>query len=333
MHRLSCQANGPYSYEDKHSLSLYYHHAHLEGLEPETVYQVRMMSDGVSSPNLSFKTAPSNDRPFSLLYGADSRTDREQRVAMDRLIGQLFEASTNASQPEDEILALAHGGDYITVGTNLAQWSDWMTDHQLTTTREGRLLPIIPARGNHDRGRLFNDTFGFAWDEAVYYGLHIGPQVRLITLDTEASIAGDQLNWLRAELEAARPAVRWLIAQYHRPAYPAVKWPSGALVHWVPLFEEFNVDLVCEGDGHTIKRTVPIRDGVHDETGVVYVGEGGLGVRPRTPKTSRWYLKPPGMADSGLHVQKLTFTKDRLRYECILANGEVSDAWERSKAP
>ena len=46
--------------------------------------------------------------------------------------------------------------------------------------------------------------------------------------------------------KAGRPAHRWLAVQYHRPAFPAVKSPSGALQFWVPLFDRFNVDLVYE---------------------------------------------------------------------------------------
>lgn len=98
-----------------------------------------------------------------------------------------------------------------------------------------------------------------------------------------------------------------------------------ALPSWVPLFEKFDVDLVCEAVGRNIKRTVPIRNGRKDETGVVYIGEGGLGVRQRTPKEDRWYLKKPGMADRGHHVQLLTFTPDKLQYRCVLLGGKVLD--------
>jgi len=49
-----------------------------------------------------------------------------------------------------------------------------------------------------------------------------------------------------ALIAQSRPKHRWLIAQYPRPAYPAVKSPSRALQSWIPLFEKFNVDLVCE---------------------------------------------------------------------------------------
>ena len=246
------------------------------------------------------------------------------------MMAELVAASHENSNPADDLLAFAHGGDYIVSGTNLEQWSVWLSDHELTTGKDGRMLPVIPARGNHDKGKIFNEVFGFPDDDLNYYAINIGPEVRFVTLNTETSTAGDQAKWLDGELEHSRPNYRWLLAQYHRPAFPAVKEPSTALQSWVPLFEKYNVDLVCESDGHNIKRTVPIRGGKADESGVVYIGEGGLGVPQRTPKTDRWFLESPGMADQGHHVFVLTFEEDKLKGKCILLGGKIRDTFERS---
>lgn len=228
------------------------------------------------------------------------------------------------------ILAFAHGGDFIVNGNDLKQWSQWMNDYCLTTTASGQLLPIIPTRGNHDHGPLFNEVFDFPVGNKNYYGLDIGPQLRWLTLNTEASVAGDQAKWLKEELVASRPKYRWIVPQYHRPAFPAVKVPSRALIHWVPLFEQYNVDLVCEGDGHNIKRTAPIRNNVIDPTGVVYIGEGGLGVGQRQPKTERWYLQSPaGKAGVGHHVQLLSFGEKSITYRVVLLDeGEGSKIFD-----
>ncbi|MCA9081113.1 MAG: fibronectin type III domain-containing protein, partial [Planctomycetaceae bacterium] len=140
-------------------LELYYHHAHLTDLKPETAYDVQMISDDEVSPILYFVTAPAGDREFSILHGGDSRSDRATRRKMNERIARLFEASHQNDTPNDDILAFAHGGDYIASGPNLAEWSEWMSDHELTTTSAGRLLPTIPARGNHDHGRPFHEVF------------------------------------------------------------------------------------------------------------------------------------------------------------------------------
>ncbi len=322
--------SGEYSYRRQDELPLFYHYVELEQLQPATEYELEMVSDGHVSPRFYFRTAPDGAADFSLLFGSDSRSDHPQRRMMNRLLARLVEEGARSGTGADDILALMHGGDYVFGGTNLTQWSQWMSDHELTTTSDGRLLPIIPARGNHDRGRLFCEVFGFdARDNHNWYAISFGERLRVVTLNTEASVAGNQADWLRQQLAAARPVHTWLVAQYHQPAYPAVKWPSSALNHWVPLFEKYDVDLVCEADGHDIKRTLPIRGGKFAEDGVVYIGEGGLGVPQRTPKSDRWFLQSPGMSGSGHHVQRLRFTADAMTYECVLQEGEICDRWER----
>ncbi|TWU16299.1 purple acid phosphatase family protein [Allorhodopirellula heiligendammensis] len=308
---------------------LFYHQVQLTDLEPATAYEIKLISDKNESAAFYFVTAPVLDREFSILHGGDSRSDRETRREVNAMIAKMFAESYENDDPADDILAFAHGGDYIVDGKKMDLWSAWLSDHELTTAPDGRLLPIIPARGNHDHGKPFNEVFGFPESDLNYYGINIGPEVRFVTLNSEISTAGDQANWLAQELERSRPNNRWLLVQYHRPVYPAVKGPGAGLKSWVPLFEEYNIDLACEADGHNIKRTVPIRGGKIDESGVVYIGEGGLGVPQRTPKTDRWFLESPGMADKGNHIFVLTFEKEKLDGKCVLLGGEVRDEFSR----
>lgn len=316
---VAAQRSGQYSGKEQ---TLFYHHARLTDLKPETKYFVQCESDGAKSPEMWFLTAPNTDKAVRLLFGGDSRSGQTDRRRMNRRMARLLEESS-------EILALAHGGDYIVSGHRLDQWAQWMADHELTVTDEGRMLPIIPARGNHDRGPLFDEIFDFPPKDGNYYATDISPKVQIVTLNTETSMAGDQKKWLSTQLVAARPEYRWLIAQYHRPAWPAVKRPSSALQHCVPLFEKHNVDLVCEADGHNLKRTVPIRDGKQNPDGIVYIGEGGLGVGQRTPKTDRWFLQKPGIATKGHHVHVLTFNADRLDVKAISMDGSTLDQYTR----
>ena len=308
--------------------ALYYHHVHLVQLKPNTRYEFEVVSDEKKSASMYFVTAPDQDVPFSLLQGGDSRTDHENRRQVNRMIANLVAESFQNDEKSDDIIALAHGGDFVDNGSSLEQWKIWLSDHQLTIGPDGRVLPVIPTRGNHDRSELFNQIFGFPAEDKNYYAVNLSPVVRWVTLNTEISTAGDQAQWLKRELTDSRPINRWLVAQYHRPAYPAVKSPGTALQSWVPWFEKHNVDLVCEADGHNIKRTVPIRGNVQDETGVVYIGEGGLGVAQRTPKANRWYLQPPGMSSSASHVFQLTFHVDRLETRCICLDGSIADQFE-----
>ena len=315
-----------FSYVKDDQKPLFFHHAELTELKPDTRYDIQIVSDGDSSKLFYFITAPGGGTPFSLLFGGDSRSGLENRRKMNQMMSGLVARSAQSPEPADRIIALMHGGDFVVSGTNFKQWSRWMDDHDLTIGEDNRILPIVPARGNHDRGRLFCKAFGFdSKDDHNWYNLSFGNMLSVVTLNTEASIAGKQAMWLSDQLRKNRKSHLWSVVQYHRPAFAAVKWPSGALIYWVPRFEKHNVDLVCEADGHNIKRTMPIRKNKPHPDGVVYIGEGGLGVPQRTPKTNRWYLKSPGMADSGLHVQRLKFEPHQLTYECILLGGQIRD--------
>ncbi|MGB1930835.1 MAG: metallophosphoesterase [Mariniblastus sp.] len=304
---------------------LHYHHGHIADLAPDTMYEIQITDDERTSAAYFFTTASGIDRSFSLLHGGDSRSDQTTRQKMNLMIAGLVKASFEDNNLGNDILALAHGGDYVADGSNLSQWSKWMDDHELTIGADGRMLPVIPARGNHDKSEIFNQVFGFKEKHKNYYALNLNPTVRFVTLNTEISTAGDQAKWLNRELKKSRPKNRWVLSQYHRPAYPAVKAPGTALQSWVPVFEKYNVDLVCEADGHNIKRTIPIRGNVQDPAGVVYIGEGGLGVAQRTPKVDRWYLQPPGMSDSASHVFVLSFEADSLKGKCIRLDQTVAD--------
>ena len=74
-----------------------------------------------------------------------------------------------------------------------------------------------------------------------------------------------------------------------------------------------------------MKRTVPIRDGKKDPSGLVYVGEGGLGVGQRKTQGDRWYLNEGGKAGSEHHVIQLDFTPDDMRVRFILMDGSTWD--------
>ncbi len=321
----------------------WYFHAELNGLQPSTTYYLRVEADGLLGPERHFVTAPADERPFKLLSGGDSRLGGEKpryagrtphvdRQAMNRVMTGLLEQ-------HPELLALAHGADWCTT----ADWRHlywWFEDNDALVTSAGRILPFIASRGNHDEGIGFQENFwlGDITDElsyGYYYATRIGSQATLLTLNTEISVAGDQQEWLEEQLAALRPAQRWLLAQYHRPAYPVAKEferQDFARIrqNWSPLFERYGLDLALESDGHVLKRTVPIRDGAPAEDGVVYIGEGGLGVPQRAPRENLWFVQSPGQSATAHHVWLLSVDGETLRAQAIGFDGAVLDDYARA---
>ena len=294
-------------------------HVYLNNLIPNKYYYFKIKNKKEETRTFYFKTAHKKNRNFKLIFGGDSRTDHKKRILMNLRIRSLFENNSS-------ILAFVHGGDFISQGHLFSLWKKWFLDYEKTMTNDGRLLPIIPTRGNHEYDEnIFNKIFANPGHSKSYYLMNIN-NFSLFVLNTVISTAGEQKAWLKEKLQNQSLSSRWIIANYHRPAWPAVKLAGSALTQWVPYFEMFGVDLVFESDGHVLKKTVPIKNKKrNDLSGIIYVGEGGLGVPQRTPK-KRWYLENPGYAVSKDHVQLLSITDNYLNYEVILIDGSIYDS-------
>ena len=315
-----CQRNGEYTQDKKEKGKLeqaFYHHAVIKGLKPSTKYHFVMESDGTKSKPFYFITAPEKGTGFSIIHGGDSRSGHTARCKVNVMMADLIDKNP-------KIIAFAHGGDYIVSGRKWQQWRLWLSHHELTNGKDGRVLPIIPTRGNHDGGPLYKEIFNVDPKNPDWHTTSVGTDVAIVTLDTNVSGAGKQKDWLESELKRLRPKSTWLLTQYHRPLYPAVKGPPAHTKIFCPVFDEYKVDLALEADGHCIKRTVPIKANKADPTGTVYVGEGGLGVGQRKPKTDHWYLKG-GVTGSEHHVMVLDFSESALRIRTILLNGKIYD--------
>ena len=317
----NCQRNGEYTLDKKEKGKIkagFYHHASIKALKPSTKYYFVMESDGVKSKPLYFITAPEKGTGFSIIQGGDSRSGHLARCQVNIHMSEMM-------TEKPDIIAFAHGGDYIYYGKYWQQWRIWLSHNELTNGKDGRVLPIIPTRGNHDSGPLYKEIFNIAPDQPDWHTTNLGSDVALVTLDTNVPGGGPQSEWLESELKKLRPQSKWLLTQYHRPLYPAAKTAPPHTKIFCPIFDKYQVDLSLEADGHCIKRTVPIKNDKADPTGTVYMGEGGLGVGFRTTlKDDHWYLKG-GIKGGGHHVMLLDFKEDTLRIRTVLLNKKNFD--------
>ncbi len=268
---------------------------HLTNLNPDTKYYfVIRTSKGDLSKRYWFQTmSQSENARLSVVAGGDSRNNRTPRIAANKLVSKL--------RPHFVLF----GGD-MTSRDSSGQWEEWFSDWQHTISKDGRITPIIPARGNHERSnesisRLFGTSHG------VYYALTFGTNLlRTYTLNSESSVTGNQLTWLKEDL-AKNFGVTWKIAQYHKPMRPHTKNKSEndrIYRAWAPLFYKYGVDLVAESDSHTVKSTYPVRPTVKngndegfirdDVNGTVYVGEGCWGAPLRRNNDDKVWTRASG---------------------------------------
>ena len=275
--------------------------ARVKGLQANTTYFYVVKSGSHVSGELHFVTGPASSRQsFKLFSGGDSRSDHDNRIRINKQIGDQFE-------DDPSYLALVHGGDFINDGSSCSQWRKWIDHHQHTTTSYGRVLPVIATFGNHESGgeslykRILGDPKGKG---RFYFHSRLGA-IDLLILNSQTSVEGDQKRWLEGKLRDLDDDERFLLAGYHRPAWPAQKSP-GDTTAWIKYFERYDLDLALESDGHTLKQTCPIRDDRCQDGGVIYVGEGGLGVSQRSAERRHaWYFDDGGYAKSAHHVQSI----------------------------
>lgn len=286
---------GQYLYQKKPSKvieakGLNNHFVRLTNLQPNTKYYFIIKDSNSKSKRYWFQTAPDNSSErLSILAGGDSRNHRKGRQNANMLVAKL--------RPH----CVVFGGDMTGLDID-REWKNWFDDWQLTIATDGRMTPIIAARGNHEKSnKTLVDLFDVP-NQSVYYALNLGGNLlRVYTLNTMIATGGDQKTWLQTDLKS-NDDVLWKMAQYHHPMRPhTAKKAEGTRLYksWAKLFYDYNVQLIVECDAHVCKTTYPIRPTYtkgHDEgfirddkRGTVYIGEGcwGAPIRPAND-TKSW---------------------------------------------
>lgn len=271
------------------------HFARLTNLQPNTKYYFVIQDNEGCSLSFSFRTAPNNpNQKLSIIAGGDSRNHREARRNANTLVGKL--------KPH----CVMFGGD-MTADDGGNSWKEWFDDWQYTMGPARQLIPIIPARGNHEASnQSIVDLFDVK-SKDIYYGLTLGGGLlRIYTLNTLIPSGGSQKAWLENDLKKSQGA-KWRFAQYHhtiRPHTASKPEKDELLINWATLFHKYSMNLVVESDAHVVKWTYPIRPSRDagsdqgfirdDKTGTVYVGEGCWGAPLRANNDDKKWTRASG---------------------------------------
>ncbi len=270
--------------------------ARLENLQPSTVYYFVIADEDGVTRQFSFKTLSDNKKdPFSMIAGGDSRNHREARQRANVMVAKL--------RPD----LVMFGGD-MTGLDNSAGWKSWFDDWQLTISEDGRMTPIIAARGNHERNNYVIDYLFDSPNKDIYFATEIhGGLARLYTLNSLISAGGKQKRWLEADLMENQESTQWKLAQYHHPMRPHTAKKGEAFYlqkYWAPLFEKYGMDVAVECDAHVVKTTYPIRPSKEqgsdegfirdDDNGTIYVGEGCWGAPLRRNNDDKKWTRASG---------------------------------------
>lgn len=224
---------------------------------------------------------PVEASPSSVRFvaGGDSRTNWTEREKVSKAMAQF--------NPEFVI----HTGDMVEDGTRQSLWDAWWDDVNTNWIGEdGTVIPVIPVIGNHEepnsKDTKYFDQFTLPNNER-WYSMDWGDDIHIVVLDCYSSASGSQLEWLENDLET-HSNYTWQFVAFHEPPYVSGKhdpWQP-ALDHWVPLFDQYDVDFVFNGHEHNYQRSHPLTDGEINENGTVYVITGGWGAPLYAPTSS-----------------------------------------------
>ena len=302
------------------------HFSRISGLAPNTNYYFFIKDSQSETQRYWFKTAPSDNSRLSFIVGGDSRNNRTPRINANKLVHKL--------KPH----AVFFGGDMTAGGTDI-EWQDWFDDWQLTIAPDGRMFPILAARGNHENSQMIYNFFDTP-NINSYYAITFGDNlIRAYTLNSEISVLGDQLIWLQNDLSASNNMI-WKMVQYHKPMRPHSSGKSEGNSQydaWAQLFYDEDVKLVVDCDSHVSKTTWPIKPSsangndegfIRDDiNGTVYTGEGCWGAPLRPIDDTKSWTRNSG----SFNQFKLVFVdENKMELRTILVTDNASSVDEVS---
>ncbi len=271
------------------------HTVELQNLLPDTKYQFRI---GKNKRVHLFRTMPLNlTTPIRFVVGADAKGTHEKR----------FRTMCKKAAAQNPRFAII-GGDIAysvanssCVSEDFSRWESffrcWSAEMRDTS---GCIIPLFVAIGNHEvfggHNRTERDApLYYAFFQKACYDFGFGDYAHFTFLDSGHThpIKGKQTEWLKQTLKEHSHFLH-RFAVYHVGAYPSTRAfdePARKAIrkYWVPLFEKYRIHACFEGHDHAYKRTYPLRRGKTHPEGILYIGDGAWGVKPREP-SQRAYI-------------------------------------------
>ena len=270
----------------------------LQGLQPNSIYQYRIITEKNKGTWHTLKTDGSG--AFTALIFPDSQSSDYSG----------WQSLVRAAQKRHQAAELfINMGDLVDNGQDASQWRAWLGSVEPFSAE----LAFAPVIGNHEAYSLewkmtppksYINLFavpenGLRQYPRQFYSFDYGP-VHFTVLDTnfpevkewQPKLLEEELVWLEQDL--AKSKARWKIVLQHRDIFMyAFSKESGRPQRetrlqdyshkLMPLYEKYNVDAVLSAHLHTYRRRVPLRNFAPAEDGITYILTGVAG-NVRYPK-------------------------------------------------
>ncbi len=237
------------------------HEFSLRSLSPNRKYYYKVESTRVSkvlSDGYYFKTAPSEETPFSFVAWGDNRTNFDICTKINKLI---------LSKNPDLIIST---GDIVESGISYNRWEkEYFTPARNVMT----IIPSFVSIGNHEQDAEWFYKFLSQPANETWYSFDYGNS-HFISLNSEKdySAASEQYKWLIEDLESEKfKKAIWKFVFFHDPPYTEGRHSPNTNIQeiLVPLFERYKINIVFNGHNHCYERGY--------KNGVYYIVTGGGG--------------------------------------------------------
>ena len=323
----------------------YIHEATLSGLTPNTKYEYRVgYSNDRRSDWYSLETAGAS--VYDVLIYPDSQSGDYSQ----------WEEIVKSSALRNPRTALYISmGDLVDNGEQAYQWRTWLNSIKPLSAN----VPLATTLGNHEMYTLdwkMREPYAYLNYFAVppngneifnrrYYSYDFG-DVHYVVLDTQLyesnhednhdthhpDLYDVQVQWLRQDLAANTK--KWTVVLMHRDPFQYAFDRPGASrdvgfneegVLFMPVFDEFNVDLVLSAHLHSYRNRGHVRNFNRDASGPLYIltGIAGDARRPNWKEHPLDVYVAPDREKN--NYMTMTVTPNKLIVKAFLPDGTQLD--------
>ena len=323
----------------------YIHEATLKGLTPKTKYEYRVgYGSDRRSDWYSLETAGAS--VYDVLIYPDSQSGD---------YSQWEEIVKDSAHRNPRTALYISMGDLVDNGEQDYQWRTWLNSIRPLSTN----VPLATTLGNHEMYTLdwkMREPYAYLNYFAVppngneifnrrYYSYDFG-DVHYVVLDTmlyesnhednhdthHPDLYDVQIQWLRQDLAANTK--KWTVVLMHRDPFQYAFDRPGASrdvgfneegVLFMPIFDEFNVDLVLSAHLHSYRNRGHVRNFDRDASGPLYILTGIAG-DARRPKWKEHPLDVYVAPDRDKNnYMTMTVTPNKLIVKAFLPDGTQLD--------
>ena len=323
----------------------YIHEGTITDLTPNTKYEYRV-GYGTDRRSDWYPLETAGAKEYDVLIYPDSQSgdySRWEQIVKD------------SAQRNPKTALYISMGDLVDNGEQAYQWRTWLSSIKPLSSR----IPLAPTLGNHEMYTLDwkmrepraylnyfdvpnngNETFN-----RRYYSYDFG-DAHYVVLDTmlyesnhednhdthHPDLYDVQVQWLRQDL--ATNTKKWIIVLMHRdPFQYAFNRPGASRdvgfneegILFMPIFDEFNVDLVLSAHLHSYRNRGHVRNFVRDASGPLYIltGIAGDARRPNWKEHPLDVYVAPDRDKN--NYMTMTVTPNKLIVKAFLPDGTQLD--------